>query len=147
MWVHCFVQIDLEKWNFQVSKQLRGERDNKPSLLIGLEEKHPLKHKFHARSWRRYKHTRTNSLRRSSLPRVSRNALPKREPCVTLRKTVAKEISVSFALIKSINFLFSCSLVSLCHCTYATILCNFDDLENEPRNCSFNPHWNYPIQT
>ena len=40
MWVHCFsVLIDLEKWSFQVSKQLRSETYNKPSFLIGLEEK------------------------------------------------------------------------------------------------------------
>lgn len=40
MWVHCFsVLIDLEKWRFQVSKQLRGDRDNKPSFLISLEKK------------------------------------------------------------------------------------------------------------
>ena len=53
---------------------------------------------------------------------VSRNALPKKETCVTLRNTAAREISVAFALIKRINFLFSCSLVSLCHSTYTTIL-------------------------
>ena len=96
----------VKRWNIQQTKFSDWSRRE--------TFKYPLKRKFHARSWRRSNHTR--------LPRVSRNALPKKETCVTLRKTAAREISVSFALIKSINFLFSSSLVSLCHSTYTTIL-------------------------
>lgn len=118
MWVHCFsVLIDLEKWSFQLSKQLRGETYNKPSFLIGLEEKLLSIHS-NASSTRGHDEDPTPRVFRGCYATLS----PKKETCVTLWKTAASEISVSFALIKSINFLFSCSLVSLCHSTYTTIL-------------------------
>ena len=95
----------VKRWNIQQTKFSDWSRRE--------TFKYPIKRKFHTRSWRGSNHTR--------LPLLSRNVLPKKKTCVTLRKTAAREISVSFALIKSINF-FSCSLVSLCHSTYTTIL-------------------------